>query len=262
MCIYTKQLESVTSNIHYMKRYLALIHHFLDNPVDDTTYSESHHILPRGLFPDFANDPNNIIVLPYKAHYIVHWLLAKGTCTRPMISAFNAMCNKNKHKRRITSTAYASAKRMFADSQQGELNHSYGMVSAWNKMTNTKVRLSKSEFYKNPKLYGGITCEEAIAWKVLNKGFIRKQQSQHQKIMASESSKGNAAARLVQTGESIGRVSKDDPRWLSGEIVSASLGIKKNITEPKVICPHCNKTGRKSNILRHHFDNCKLALML
>ena len=32
---------------------------------------------------------------------------------------------------------------------------------------------------------------------------------------------------------------------------------KYNLTE--ATCPHCKKTGRKSNMVRHHFDKCKMA---
>lgn len=30
--------------------------------------------------------------------------------------------------------------------------------------------------------------------------------------------------------------------------------------KPIVTCPHCNKTGDKSNMMRWHFDKCKVAL--
>lgn len=32
------------------------------------------------------------------------------------------------------------------------------------------------------------------------------------------------------------------------------------ITKPTVTCPHCNKTGGKPVMMRHHFDNCKLLI--
>ena len=35
----------------------------------------------------------------------------------------------------------------------------------------------------------------------------------------------------------------------------------KNIIQKQLTCPHCNKTGRNSNINRYHFDNCKLNLI-
>ncbi len=54
-------------------------------------------------------------------------------------------------------------------------------------------------------------------------------------------------------------VSKDDPRYLSGELVGVMKGRKYKINnKPKdIICPHCNKKGSPSNMKRWHFDNCK-----
>ena len=49
------------------------------------------------------------------------------------------------------------------------------------------------------------------------------------------------------------RVSIDDPRYLSGELVSANTGVKMK----HKICPHCGKEGRGGNMTRYHFDNCK-----
>ena len=56
------------------------------------------------------------------------------------------------------------------------------------------------------------------------------------------------------------RVSKDDPRYVSGEIQCINKG-RKSIAKGKPMrtstCPHCNKTGAINLMLRWHFDNCK-----
>ena len=51
-------------------------------------------------------------------------------------------------------------------------------------------------------------------------------------------------------------VSVNDPRYLAGELVPATTGLKYK----QSTCPHCNKTGRGGNMKRYHFDNCKLKL--
>lgn len=33
---------------------------------------------------------------------------------------------------------------------------------------------------------------------------------------------------------------------------------KKGIPKPKLTCPHCGKTGGHGNMLRYHYDNCKM----
>jgi hypothetical protein len=38
-----------------------------------------------------------------------------------------------------------------------------------------------------------------------------------------------------------------------------SLG-KKGIPKTTSTCPHCNKTGGHGNMLRYHYDNCKILI--
>ena len=55
-------------------------------------------------------------------------------------------------------------------------------------------------------------------------------------------------------------VSKDDPRYLSGDLVGINKGRRyKQKNPPKLVtCPHCGKTGRPGNMAYWHFNNCKL----
>jgi hypothetical protein len=34
---------------------------------------------------------------------------------------------------------------------------------------------------------------------------------------------------------------------------------QKGLKKPTIICPHCKKEGAKGNMMRYHFDNCKLS---
>lgn len=51
------------------------------------------------------------------------------------------------------------------------------------------------------------------------------------------------------------RITKDDPRFISGELQHASKGAK--FKRKIVTCPHCGKSGGNSSTKRWHFDNCK-----
>ena len=64
---------------HYCSRYIKIIEFYENIEVIE---GENHHILPRKLFPELKDDFNNVVRLSYKAHYLVHWLLAKifGGC--------------------------------------------------------------------------------------------------------------------------------------------------------------------------------------
>jgi hypothetical protein len=55
-------------------------------------YSERHHILPRAL--GGGDEPTNLVVLTYREHFLVHWLLTKiydGEARRPMVWALHCM---------------------------------------------------------------------------------------------------------------------------------------------------------------------------
>jgi hypothetical protein len=205
-----------------------LIDFYIINQNLCTDYTETHHILPISLFPKLKKEKSNMIKLPYKAHYIAHWLLAKGTNTYEMIAAFNGMGNRNKNKCDVNSAIlYDAGKKMFSDSQMGEKNIGYKMVSAWNKIIHERVRVTSEEFYSNRTTYGGITCKEAIEWKIIHEDYVPHKQPDSQKIIARISSLNTSPAKIFLTNESIGRVSKDDIRWDTGEIVSSNKGIKR-----------------------------------
>ena len=59
--------------MNYIKIYNNLIDFRLKNPPIE--FFEKHHIKPKSLFPELENDPNNIVKLTYKEHYLVHHLL-------------------------------------------------------------------------------------------------------------------------------------------------------------------------------------------
>lgn len=62
-------------NDHYWRRYLRFIASREPLPVG---YAETHHIYPRSLFPQLANDPKNLIRLTAREHFIAHWILHKA----------------------------------------------------------------------------------------------------------------------------------------------------------------------------------------
>ena len=86
---------------HYCDRYIKIIEFYENIEVIE---GENHHILPRKLFPELKEDFNNVVRLPYRAHYLVHWLLAKIFGSY-MWFAFNMM-SRVKHKLCFSSALY------------------------------------------------------------------------------------------------------------------------------------------------------------
>lgn len=66
----------------------------------DGNYYERHHIKPKSIFPELSKDPNNLVLLTAREHYIAHLLLTKiyseGENHRKMVCALYFMINGNK----------------------------------------------------------------------------------------------------------------------------------------------------------------------
>lgn len=126
-------------------------------------------------------------------------------------------------------------------------------------------------------------------------GMFGKKHSDATRDKISIKSKGKSIAKDLTSGEIVGKIPTDDPRWGTGEIVGiangrldsnetklrkskgnqgkvrsdiakekyriAALTKMQNGTHPsqqKLSCPHCGRVASVGNAVRHHFDNCKL----
>lgn len=114
------------SDIH-LNRYNKLITLAIDGIFENYDYYELHHYLPRSLFPEFINDSNNIIRVPGKLHYILHYLLTKITKTPQMIMAFNQM-NRIKCKSKRSGRLYSNCRMKFAEIQK-KRRHFYNRIT-------------------------------------------------------------------------------------------------------------------------------------
>jgi hypothetical protein len=85
----------IFSNI-VLYRYLQFIQFYIDNPVDADIICENHHILPKSIFPNFEINPENLVRLPLRSHYLAHWMLAK-ILSGKMWQAFQLMGRVHKH---------------------------------------------------------------------------------------------------------------------------------------------------------------------
>ena len=66
----------------HVDRYLELV---LDYPQVDA-YTERHHILPKGLFPTSAKDPQNLVDLRGRDHLLAHYWLARALPGTPSVA--------------------------------------------------------------------------------------------------------------------------------------------------------------------------------
>jgi len=96
-----------------------------------------------------------------------------------------------------------------------------------------------------------------------------------EKRSRSMSGKNKGKITVRDALDNVFHVTSDDPRWISGEVVSASKGIKRSpiseshrqkikeagvfasINNKKISCVHCGIIGNPGNIGRYHNDRCK-----
>ena len=77
-------------------------------------YYERHHITPKAF--GGLDTADNLVYVTARVHFLLHWLLYKGTNDPLMARAFYGMCDRNRRpeRERMSSRAYQSAKEAFS----------------------------------------------------------------------------------------------------------------------------------------------------
>lgn len=117
---FIQQIRECANNTKYTKWYISIIKNSKATPSSDT-YTEQHHILPKSFqyfIKENINDPDNIVILDARSHFIVHLLLTKmfsddKLMNKKMNFAFFQMklSNRFQNKRYINSRFYSKVKR-------------------------------------------------------------------------------------------------------------------------------------------------------
>jgi len=127
---------------HYLSRYEKFIAYY--KGVISEGFVEKHHILPQCL--GGGNEPENLVALPVRAHFIAHALLHKAyPDNKKLAHAFAMMIvNNPNQKRKCSSRLYQMAKSARSSAMKGVSR------PEWVK---EKLRKPKSttENYKKPK---------------------------------------------------------------------------------------------------------------
>lgn len=191
----------------YTVWYYNIVNKAQTRALDKNTYSEKHHIIPRSL--GGSNNKENIVRLTAREHFVCHLLLTKmltGNSKALMEFAHQRMCYGRPNSKRYTPAAYR--KRIGRSKEQRHL------VSQQLKGTTTAK-----------DMYGNIirVSIDDTRWKTgelmgVSKGITFRREKQKNKALAKDPITGNI----------IGLVSKNDPRWKTKEIVFHLCGVKGN----------------------------------
>ncbi len=71
--------EQPNANLHFLNRLIKLLNQFISiEPEDKPKGFECHHIVPKSWKPEWSKEPDNLLKVPAKAHYVIHHLMWKA----------------------------------------------------------------------------------------------------------------------------------------------------------------------------------------
>ncbi len=144
----------------------------------DYVYYEKHHIVPRSL--GGSNDPDNLILLTAREHFIAHLLLPKfliGAHRKKMVRARWYLSNLSKYDNVINSRTFEKYRLEYSGIISGSNHHNYGKVLS----EETKAKMSESRT--------GLKRSEETKAK-MSKAAKRRRYSKETKAKMSESKQG------------------------------------------------------------------------
>lgn len=204
-------------NKHYWQRYKR----FIASRQMTDGYVERHHIYPRSLFPQKANDPDNIVLLTAREHFIAHWMLHKAFGGK-MSQAFMYMKAGDEQRYwNLNSRSYGLLRESFSQAMS--------LVKKGKPLTEeTKRKMSAVRV--------GIALSEA-----------------HRQAIGA----GNTGRVVLdETRQRISEAKRGKPM----PPFSAEHRAKLSVPKAKTKCYCCGKEVAVNMVNRWHNDNCKHAI--
>lgn len=207
------------NNPHYLNRYFK----FIRSRTPVAGYVEAHHIYPRSMFPQLADDPNNIIRLTAREHFIAHWMLHKAFGGK-MTQAFMYMkTGASQRYWNLNSKSYET------------------------------LRAEFGRFWSERKL--GKKLSEATR-KAMSLGRTGKVLSESHRNAIGAGNKGRCV-----TDETRQRISLSKAWVTPNRKVSDSYRALMQRPKKKAACAKCGQLVAVNLIDRWHNDNCKKQSM-
>lgn len=221
---------------------------------------ESHHIDPTSL--GGTNNPDNLVLLTPREHYISHHLLYKmhsGKNKAKMAYAFFMMSRTNPNqKRSITSKQYEQSKTAMSLSCKGKNHPNYGKP-LWSDCQ--KKKISERQKGEGNSMYGRDPWNKSKKTGPLsNKTKKKISQSNMGKTLSPETKKKisetmSGVPKSESHKQKLSNANKGKKR--SKESIEKTAAALRGRSHDLVKCPHCEKRGGKTSMYRWHFDNCK-----
>lgn len=188
--------------------------------VNQTGYTEKHHIIPKSL--GGTNDPENLVKLTAKEHFVCHRLLVKMTTGESKRKMSNAAWGMANLRNAYQSERYKVNSRIYAQLKAGYKKDPASIE---------KMRLKLKGRKKPPR-----TPEHSAKLGI----YVRTAEHKKQISEFRKSQKG------LQTRTDDTKQKMSD--W------------QKGVPKPKVPCEHCGKLASLMNYRKWHGDKCKFKI--
>ena len=234
--------------MNYQRIYDQLISRGQQRTLVEGAYYESHHIQPTSL--GGSDDPENLVMLTGREHFIAHWLLYKINQVPENAFAWHMMAQPGNglHAGRARSRHYEYARRAFA-------KH-IGDVHRGKKLTKDHRR-KLSESKRGPKnyMFGKKHTEERK--RQISEGQRGEKNQFYGKTHTPEVRKRLSDAAKSRVGELANAYGMHHSEEMKRKLSEMNKGKPRAKPHEIVRCSHCGKEGIKPNMTRWHFDNCK-----
>lgn len=149
-------------------------------------YIEKHHILPKCMGGN--DDPENIVQLTAREHYICHWLLAKIHNTNSLWHAFGMMhIGTGKHSR--SAFNYERLRKARSLAMTGSNNHMFGRKSVFiSHSEEAKEKIRQSRIGKKRKPFKRRSPSEETRRKISESNRKTAALKRKEKVLNGETS--------------------------------------------------------------------------
>ena len=253
LCVMSFKISHMFINNKYTKCYLAIIQSA--NTITRTTYTETHHIIPRSM--GGTDDKSNLVQLSAREHFICHKLLVKMVTEKlhyhKMLCAVAYFSNNTNRQLQFSSRdiEYLRQANSIASSARNKGNQH------WLNRAQDSPELKK------------LKSTNAAASKWVNNGTVERFTKEYDYYISS----GYTFGRLPFSAEWVDKIKAGAPKTFSEERnrkLSATLKGRPKSTEhrqkisnankqrKKITCEYCLKEVDPLNYTRWHGANCKV----
>ena len=217
----------------YEKWYSAITDKAKNRTIDG--YTETHHIIPHSL--GGSDDPDNLVDLTAREHFICHWLLTKmytGEARGKMINAMYMMRAESPHQKRyeskITGRIYET------------LREEYSRYIS--KLNTGRIQPPEEKQRQLKAQIGRKRAPFSEEWRA--------------KLSAAKSGINNNRYGVEVSEETRKKISeRAKGRKYSAETVEKRAAKIRGSKRERLTCPHCGTDSAVNTYPRWHGDQCK-----